>query len=123
MTGFPEQPAAHGGIAHGAVVLALAPAGTAPGPDDAPCPGDASGPDPIAPPSAPVHLRRRAEAAGPLAPRRLAADPQHIVVGRGGFPAGKPVEHGSGPLPGVDGRVHELAPGQVRRFPVEAPVA
>ena len=63
MSGVLEQPAVHGRSTYGAVVLALAPAGAAPGPDDTARAGDDAAPVPIRPAGGVLHPRHEAGAA------------------------------------------------------------
>ncbi|MCC5782548.1 family 65 glycosyl hydrolase [Kocuria sp. CCUG 69068] len=92
MSGVLEQPAVHGRSTYGAVVLALAPAGAAPGPDDTARAGDDAAPVPIRPAGGVLHPRHEAGAAELFARLRAEGVLTAVVTTHPELGAGPPAD-------------------------------
>ena len=92
MSGVLEQPAVHGRSTYGAVVLALAPAGAAPGPADTARAGDDAAPVPIRPAGGVLHPRHEAGAAELFARLRAEGVLTALVTTRPELGAGPPAD-------------------------------
>ncbi|MEX5296415.1 glycosyl hydrolase family 65 protein [Kocuria sp. CPCC 205268] len=91
MSGVLEQPAVHGRSTYGAVVLALAPAGAAPGPEDAARAGD-DAPVPISPSGGALPPRHRTDAAELFARLHAEGVLTALVTAHPELPEGPPAD-------------------------------